>query len=232
MSCKECAAPVTQTPEETEVCTMCGLLQEALFPIICMEVERYISARAEYQSYDDDYNLESISASYIGATKNENNQIFDSSTLMNQRKQQNSTNSARVSRFISILKAICYKHFNESVSNEAIKIFKQKEKEKQWGKYNKYHIFGACIYLALQGLSRPASFSEIASAVNNSANRQITSFNDIGKLVNKVSISFPVEARYIHAPNMCYLLYFPIAFLLLALNIEYQLPPYLYQIHL
>lgn len=190
MTCKECNAPTTLTPEEAEVCMNCGLLQEAFFPIISMEIEKYLAARGEYHSFDDfTSNLECASGSYIGAycSGNENNQIFDRSVLMNQRKQQNSSKLHKLFGLSENLKAICYKHFNDAISNEAIKILKQKEN--QWRNINKYHVFGACIYLACQILSRPFSFADIAFAVNNSANCQITSFNEIGKLVKKITAS-------------------------------------------
>lgn len=190
MTCKECNAPTTQTAEEVEVCISCGLLQEAYFPIISMEVERYVTARAEYHSAEDFIsNLESSCGSYIAAaaysSTNDSNQIFNRSTLLNQRNQQNSSKLSKILPLVESLKAICYKHFNDGVSNEAIKILKQNQN--QWRNINKYHIFGACIYLASQMLSKPVSFADVAIAVNNSANCQITSFNEIGKVVKKIT---------------------------------------------
>jgi transcription initiation factor TFIIIB Brf1 subunit/transcription initiation factor TFIIB len=186
MTCKECNAPTTVTPEEAEVCTNCGLLQEDFFPIISMEVERYVTARAEYYSTDNCFsNLESLGGTSIAAysSPNENNAIC--STLLNQRNQQNFSKLNRILRLSESLKAICYKHFNDGISHEAIKILKQKEN--QWRNNNKYQVFGACIYLACMQLSRPLSFADIALAINNSVNGQITSFNEIGKLVKKIT---------------------------------------------
>ena len=91
----------------------------------------------------------------------------------------------RITRLLANLKAICYKHFNESVSSAASKILMQYEK--QWRNANQYHIFGACIYLACQRVSKPSSFLDIAQAVNDSANCHLTSYNDIGKLVKKIT---------------------------------------------
>ena len=192
-ACKECNAPTTFTPEEAEVCTSCGLLQEAFFPVISMEVERYVTARAEYTTDEFNSNLESAAGSFIGAySSNSRNETFDRSTLVNQRNQQNSSKITKILRLVESLKAICYKHFNDGVSHEAIKILKQKENH--WRNINKYHVFGACIYLASQKLSRAVSFADVALAVNNSANSQITSFNEIGKLVKKITSTEISEA--------------------------------------
>ena len=195
MTCKECHAQTTFTPEEAEVCMSCGLLQDGFFPIISMEVEKYITARAEYHSVDDFIsNLEPCSGSFIGgySLTNESNQIFNRSTLVHQRNQQNSSKLRRILHLVENLKAICYKHFNEGVSHEAIKILKKKEP--QWRNINKYHVFGACIYLACQMLSKAVSFADVALAVNNSANCQITSFNEIGKVVKKITSTESSEA--------------------------------------
>ncbi len=188
--CKECNGSITLTPEEAEVCMSCGLLQEPFFQNISMEVERYVTARAEYHSIDDySTNIETFGGSQIGGasypSNDENNHRTTLLQQQKQQKQQKTSKSLRITRLQANLKAICYKHFNESISSEASKILIQYEK--QWRNVNQYHVFGACIYLACQALSKPSSFLDIAFAVNNSANCHLTSYNDIGKLVKKIS---------------------------------------------
>lgn len=192
MACKECNAPTILTPEEAEVCTYCGLLQEAFFQNISMEVERYVTARAEYHSFDDySTSMETFGGSQI-ASGNYCSKDEHHTTLLNQQKQQKSSKSVRITRLQANLKAICYKHFNESVSSEASKILIQYDK--QWRNANQYHVFGACIYLACQTLSKLSSFVDIANAVNDSANCYQTCYSDIGKLVKKITSSSPPSA--------------------------------------
>src|SRR3990167_5740616 len=143
MSCIECQNPTTITPEEMEVCCTCGLLQHGLMPIISMEAEKYISARADYSYTDDDF----VGGSWISFSGADTQTI----TLIHQQhNQQRSSKAVRVSRFVSELQAFCYSSFTENISNEAIKILKICEKLKQTRSISKYPLFGGCIYIACQ----------------------------------------------------------------------------------
>lgn len=145
MSCKECGSATITTREEVEVCKQCGLVQE-YFPIICTEVEKYVSARAEYNSFDSF--LEFEGGSVIGTSIQ-----YDSntrSTLLQQQKQQSCNNKkTKIARYESIVKAICYyNHFSENILTETIIILKSRIGEKQFRKINKSLFFGACIFQA------------------------------------------------------------------------------------
>lgn len=200
MTCKECNCPTTLTPEEAEVCMNCGLLQDPFFPIISMEVERYITARGEYHSTDDYSTAESFGGSFIRGcdfASQKENEFIDRSALLTQQKQQNSSKSMRISRLAANIKAICYKHFNESISKEAINLLTQIEKENQCRNIKKYHLFGACIYFACKKLSFLRSFSDIASAINDASNANVTSYNEIGKVVKKITFLTEVPKQVV-----------------------------------
>ena len=73
--------------------------------------KKYISARADYDSFDTF--LEFQGGSKIGTTIQGSN----TRSLVRQQNQQNLNKQARILRSESILKAICCNSFSENVSN-------------------------------------------------------------------------------------------------------------------